>query len=158
MFESPLRPAPLKEVQGGAPDPFAGRPQTAPMQAAPEGEFTKIFGTRDLPPAAKPIATPTPRPAGGASATNAFQVPAPGEAPGPMIGGGFNSSGPPASIGSTEYTTMMSQSSGGLLAQAAAAQPEEEKSFFQKNKALILIGAAFLLFFIIILVVFAMRK
>ena len=158
MFDSPLHPAPLKPTAGPA-DPFAGRPNVGPVEAAPQGEFTKMFGAKDLPlTPPKPMTAAGPRPPG---ATNVFQT--------PSATGGFKlgntgtyvppSAGPAPSVGQAEYTTMMSKSSTGLLAEAANAEPEmAQKSFFKKNLPLILVGAGFLVFFIIILVIFAMKK
>jgi hypothetical protein len=159
MFESPLRPEPLKQVQGGAPDPYAGLGPAGPTQPAPAGEFTMMFGAKDLPPAkTPPIAPPVVSAPGSGSATNVFET--------PQFTGGFKvpgaatpSSGPAPSVGQIEYSTLMSKPSEGILAQAAAAQPvEEQKSFFKRNMPLILIGAAFLLLLIIIIVVFALKK
>jgi hypothetical protein len=151
MFESPLRPEPMQPAQG-APDPFAGRSNVPPPQAAPVGEFTRMFGTKDAPPQrTTPLGPPTPPSPGNAGATNAFRTPSP-------TPGSYQQS-QPQHFGPSEFTGMMATPSAGLLAQAAAAAPVEQKqSFFKKYLPVILIFGALIVVLIIILIFFASRK
>lgn len=156
MFESPLSPAPIGPTQG-PPDPFGGAKGTiTPPQAAPVGEFTKMFGAKDLPPQrATPIGPPLPPPPGSAGATNVFKTmdSAGGFPAAPPQGGGYA-----PSTGSADFTRMMASPSGGILAEAAAAPEPEKKSAFRTYLPLIIIFGILLVLLIVILIVFAMKK
>ncbi len=152
MFNSPLQPKPLPPLSGAA-DPFARGPMPPP-QAAPAGEFTRLFGRNDLGSTPVPPAAPNRAPTAD-GATGLFKATPPNSyppAPGPA------NIGYKPSSGAGEFTSMMAAPAMPLLADAGSAPPAEQKSFLQKHLSIIIIIGALLVFFVLIVIFFAMRK